>query len=70
MFLPIQQLVQQAIDRQEIRSIRAASVTGAFLSLMDGMQYGQVQAQGVEAVTRAEMVEELMTMLLDGLHIR
>ncbi len=66
-FAPVRQMFIAAQTRNEIRMLHPDLLTGSFLSLMDGLHYGQSRPG---APPRALIIDEIITLLLDGLHPR
>ncbi|MCX6043856.1 MAG: TetR/AcrR family transcriptional regulator [Chloroflexi bacterium] len=67
MFAPVRQMFSAAQARNEIRMLHPDLLTGSFLSLMDGFHYGQSRPG---APPKAVIIDEIITLLLDGLHPR
>jgi len=64
MYLPIRRSFVAATERGEIRLMHPDLLTGSFIWLMDGINYGQTRTG---APPRAVMVDDLIALLLDGL---
>lgn len=67
LFSPLRQLFVQAQTRGEIRSLNPDLLAGCFLSMMNGLNFAQQQPH---APPRQVMVQDIITLLLDGLHPR
>ncbi|MBX3014427.1 MAG: TetR/AcrR family transcriptional regulator [Caldilineaceae bacterium] len=67
MFTPLRQLFLAAQRRGEIRSIHPDLLAGSFLTLLDGLNHA-VHQEG--APPRRVMVDEIITILLDGIRPR
>ena len=66
-YLPLRRIFVAAIERGEIRPMHPDMLAGSFLWLMDGISYGQTR---MGAPPRDVMVDELISLLLDGLRPR
>lgn len=67
-FLPIRSLFEDAAMRQEIRPIPFDLVTGAFLSILDGIRYWSAQeVERGNLPSSKEMAQEMIRVLLDGM---
>ncbi len=67
LFLPLRQLFVQAQTCGEIRPLNPDLLAGCFLSMMNGLNFALQQPN---APTRQAMVQDIITLLLDGLHPR
>jgi len=67
LFSPLRQLFIQAQTRAEIRVINPDVLAGCFLSMMNGLNFAQQQPN---APPRQTMVQDIITLLLDGLRPR
>lgn len=65
LWIPIRKVFESAQRRGELTSVNPDSMTGAFLSLMDGLTY--IGTSGRNAETMEEMGAELLNMILLGL---
>lgn len=61
---PLRECFIKAQERGEIRTVHPDLLAGCFLWLMDGLNYGEVRRG---APPREVMVEEIISLLLDGL---
>jgi TetR/AcrR family transcriptional regulator, cholesterol catabolism regulator len=66
-YMPLRRIFVAAIERGEIRPMHPDMLAGSFLWLMDGISYGQTR---MGAPPRDIMVDELISLLLDGLRPR
>ena len=66
-YLPLRRIFVAAIARGEIRPMHPDLLAGSFLWLIDGISYGQTQ---MGAPPREVMVDDLISLLLDGLRPR
>ena len=67
LFSPLRQLFVQAQTRGEIRPLNPDLLAGCFLSMMNGLNFALQQPH---APPRQAMVQDIITLLLDGLHPR
>lgn len=67
LFSPLRQLFVQAQERGEIRPLNPDLLAGCFLSMMNGVNFALQQPH---APPRQAMVQDIITLLLDGLHPR
>jgi AcrR family transcriptional regulator len=67
MFIPLRQMFMAATVRGAIRTVHPDLLAGCFLSLMDGLRYGESRPG---APPRQVMVDEIIRLLLDGLRPR
>lgn len=76
-FLPIRQIIQDAVERQEIRTVNPDLITGSFLAILDGIRYrkSQLEHQGTRTDSGTEtnepssevMVIEVIDLLMHGM---
>ena len=67
MFTPLRQMFIAAQARNEIRVLHPDLLAGSFLALMDGLHYGQNRPG---ARSKSVIIDEIITLLLDGLRPR
>jgi len=67
LFLPLRQLFVQAQTCGEIRPLNPDLLAGCFLSMMNGLNFALQQPH---APPRQAMVQDIITLLLDGLRPR
>lgn len=64
MFAPLRSAFAQAVERREIRKVDPDVLTGAFLSLMDGLRFRQTRSNRIPVEI---MAQQLIDVLLHGL---
>lgn len=67
MFTPLRQLFLTAQARGEVRFVLPDLLAGSFLALLDGLNHA-LRQEG--APPRERMVDEIITILLDGIRLR
>ena len=68
MFMPIARLFQGAMERGEVRQMDPNSLSGYFLSLMDGVSYSATAGFAQEPI--GELIDDMIDVLLNGAYSR